>query len=258
MYKKTYFILIIMLLILVSIGCVEEELNKDHIINNEDISAYIIIQPKTSLVYNFEDKLEETTTFNMYLNIYSKNYLQSEINYELNAVNVLGEETEYKSKNEVSLPMTKLLLFNTNVGGNGFQEFFLKINSGEDHLFYEEFMNISYKEIKGYTDKFSNDIIYLDIDYTEDDEKYNFTVSFNSTEDIHIDFQSYLVSKEANIYAFLGMYGYQANVFPYYIENNYIYKEMGMVYLMFKLTFYQLDGNKTEIKAMYLIEDILK
>lgn len=256
MYKKLYYILIITVLLLFISSCIDEEKNKEHIINNEELSAYLVIQPSTNLIYNFEDELEETTRFNMFIHLLSKTNKLQEVNYTLDIVNLLGEETTYNSKHPVSIPQVDQLIFNTNIGGNGFSEFFIELEGEQNHNFYEKFINISAKDVTKYKDEFISDLIELKINYTEDEEKYNLEFEINANEDLHLDFQTYLISSEVRIYPFLGVYGYNKNEFPLSINNNYIYKEMDMLYLYLNFAIYNNDGEKVEIKARILLSDL--
>lgn len=259
MYKKPYNILIIILLLLTLYGCKGDVESKEHIINNDSVIPYIIVQAKTYHIYNFEDKLEKTTRFNITLNVESKVVEQKSISYEVKAKNIIGEEMKYTSKTTSLLPARITLVNNTNIGGNGLDEFVYNINDGSDHNFYEKVMYVTNKDIdnKGYPDKLNSDIVFINFLFTEDDEKYNMKVTIDALEPVHIDLQSFLVSDQANIYSFLGLYGYRNNGTSYNIENNYIYKDMNMKFIYLRLTYYNLDGLKTELRAKYSLEDLL-
>jgi len=257
MYKKQSILSIILILLLILGGCIKPEENKDHVLNNEEVSGFIVTQAKTKLIYNYIDDLEETTTFVMYLNAISQKDEAKEITYELKAVNALGDAQTYISNKKQTLPLTKQLVFNTNIGGNGFSEFFLKINNGKEYNFYEEAKTLSPYDFLGYPEEFKSDDLAIRINVEEDDEKYNLTFTIDSKQSIHLDLQTFLVSEERKIYSFLGVYGYEANLFPYIIENNYIYKEMNMLFLYFNITIYNFEGKKTELRASYKLDKIL-
>lgn len=259
MYKKPYNILIIIVLLLTLYGCKGEVEIKEHVISNDDLSSYIIIQAKTYHIYNFEDKLEKTTRFNITLNIDSKNTDQKSATYDVKAKNIIGEEMKYTSKSPTTLPARIPLVNNTNIGGNGLDEFIYIINNGSEHNFYEKVMYVTNKDIdnKGYPEELDSDIVFVNFLITEDDEKYNMEVILDANEPIHIDLQSFLVSDDANIYSFFGLYGYKMSESSYSIENNYIYKEMNMKFIYLRITYYNENGTKTELRAKYSLENIL-
>lgn len=254
MYKKIQNGLIIILLFLLT-ACSNNEVNKEHIVYNREATPFIVIKGSSYYIYDFEDKLEKTTTFYLTLNIVSGQ--DKDINYELKAVNAIGEVLKYQSNKTIALPYQTSLINNTNVGGNGFKEFLLKI----DNLnFYEEVLPITNQEIKdeGYPNKFINEKIDLEFVVTEDLEKYNITFKFDSEKDIHIDFQSFIVSIDARVYSFLGLYGYVTDGYPYYIEDNYIYKDMDIKHIYLRMNHYNIDGVKIETRAKLDLDTLIK
>ena len=259
MYKKVYNILIIIVLLLTLYGCKNEEEKKEHIISDDVLSSYILVQTKTFYIYNFEDELEKTTRFNIEMNVENKTAEEKSITYDIKVKNILGEVMKFESKTTSTLPAKIPLIKDINVGGNGIDEFIYKLNDGTNRTFYEKAMYITNKDIdnKGYPDELVSDVISINFETDEDNEKYNMKVIINSPENLHIDLQSFLVSSEATIYSFFGLYGYNSNIDPYYIENNYIYKEMDMKFLYLRVEYYDLVGNKVELRAKYALEELL-
>lgn len=253
-------ILLLLLLGLSSCSKNNDLPNKIHVLDNKDISPYIIIKAKSYHIYNFEDKLEETTTFDLYLNVAS-NYIESNtnINYELIAINAFDERITYKSKTEMVLPINEQIVNSTNISGNGFKEFYLKVFTDKEHLFYEEVIPSTSKEIKrdGYPDEFISEDIKLQIKTSEDSEKYTLDFIIDTDNEYHIDFQTFLVSYDARVYMFGGLYNYFRNEFPITVNNNYIYKDMNIEYLYLRLFYYDQSNNKQEVRAKYLISDLV-
>lgn len=260
MYRKRYNLLIILILLLSLVGCIEGEKDpKDHIIVNEDVSVFVITRGTTKYIYNYLDEKEETTTFNMFLNVYSPNDEVREIEYQFKAINTFYERLSYKSTSKQTLPFEEQLIYENNVSGNGFSEFFIKINTIDDEYnFYEKAMEISPYDFSGYKDELVSELIDINYIVFEDSEKYNVEFIIDTNDNIHLDMQTFLVSEDRKIYSFLGLYGYNSNTLPYNIENNYIYKEMKMIYLYISLNIYKTDEEKTEIRARIPINELLR
>lgn len=257
MYKKITTLLIIVIILLL-FGCMKDNKGPtDHIITNDNVSAFIITQGTTKLIYNYIDEKEETTTFDMYLNIFNPALEDKVIDYELKAYNVALNSLKFTSTKE-SLPLYNQLIYDNNISGNGFSEFFLKIIDGEDEYnFYEKAMELSPYDFDEYSEGFSSELIEISYNVSEDSEKHNVEFIINANANIHLDLQTFLVSKNKGIYSFLGLYGYQASQFPYNIERNYIYKEMEMSFMYIMANIYTLDGKKNEIKARIQLSEIL-
>lgn len=249
--KNVIFLLILLLLSLY--GCISSEAPKDHLIFSDEISPYIIIKGKTKHIYNFEDKLEETTTFDIILDLESNHSTTAK--YDLDLVNVLGEVTNYQ--NQVSLPSRITLTQGTNIGGNGLKEYLLKVN---DINFYEKIIphtDENLKSEKYYRTIFESDDLDLEINITEDEEKYSLDFTINANDKYHIDFQSYLASTELELYSFLGIYNYSRNKYPFKVNNNYIYKEMDIEYLYIRIFYYNDNNQKKEINVRYSLEQLI-
>ena len=259
MNKKFLSIIIILFLALTIVGCTnEEEKDKNHIINNPELSPYIIIKGKTHHIFDFEDKLEKVTTFDMLLYIESLN--DEKIDYELEVYNELNEFTLYKSKSPLLLPVREQVIYSNTIGGNGFKELFLKLSNNEKHYFYEEIIGTTNDEIRkhGYSDELISDEIDLSFNIIEESDRYNLEFVFNSNEDIHLDFQSFVVSKDARVYSFLGIYGYNLLDSPLKEKNNYIYKDIDIEYIYTRFVYYNKEGIKTELAARFKLEDLIK
>ena len=259
MYKKAYNILIIIVLLFTLYGCKGDEDIKEHVISNDNISSYILVQANTYKIYNFEDKLEETTRFNIILNVDNKQTQEKNISYDVKVKNILGEKIKFISNNPSTLPAKITLLNNTNVGGNDLDEFIFTVKDEKPNNFYEKVMRFNNKDLydTGYLDELGSDIVLVNFEVVEDNGKYNIKVIIDTTKQVHIDLQSFLVSDRRYIYSFFGLYGYNSNESSYYIENNYIYKEINMKFLYLRLEYYDLAGNKVELKAKYSLEDLL-
>lgn len=248
MSKK--FIIFLLFITIILFGCVKEEEKYTHLLFDESISPYIIIKANTKYIYNFEDKKEKITTFDLDLDIASDVYDNAD--FELKVISSLKETLKYR-KNSI-IPNRYSLEKGVSFSGNGVSKFILKI---KDLVFYEEVIKIDDGNVKpvDYLEEFISNDLSLDLVVSEDDEKYILGFNLSANDNYHIDMQCYLVDNQYNLYSFLGVYNYYRNSFPLTVNNNYIYKDINIEYLYVRVAYYD-ENTKNEVLARFSLGDI--
>lgn len=244
-------ILIFLLFITIFLfGCVKEEEKYTHLLFDESVSPYIIIKANTKYIYNFEDKKEKITTFDIDLDITSNVY--ENIDFQLEVVSMFKDTVIYKKSTRI--PNVYSLDKGVSISGNGVSKFILKI---KDLVFYEEVIKIDDGNVKpvDYLDEFISDDVSLDVIISEDNEKYILGFNLDANENYHIDMQCYLVDNQYDLYSFLGVYNYYRNSFPLTVNNNYIYKDMNIEYLYVRVAYYD-ENTKNEVLARFSLGDL--
>lgn len=239
-------------------SCDEQVLNTDHTIYNSEVDTYITIKPETKKILNFENILEEVTYFNIFLNKDTEQDLLVDINFE-NIINEITTFTNLSLKKDID---SIKVLNNQNIGGNGLNSIFLEVHyKGEGQELkvfnsYEKVIQIDNNDIHKniYNNNYSNEDVNLNIEINEFNDFYNVTYSISSEEFYHLDIQTFLVSDKGRVYSFTGIYNYYSSGQELEIKDNYIYKEMDIVYIYLRMNQYDINGNLKEIYTRYLVE----
>lgn len=253
-------LLIWFLFILVS--CVNpKEDKKDHIIYNETLSPYIIIKGTTRHILDFEGKQEQSSKFDMFLDVNTQNS-NNEFYYKVDVKDAHGRLNLVRDNLDVKniLPYNGQIMFDQSMGGNGFSTIELQINySEETYEFYEEILGFIDKKTKrrDYKEKLDTKDFELEFNVSFDDEKYIYSLTINSKNIKHLDYQSFLVSSNEKVFSHLGIYSYYRNDFPLIIDNNYIYKDMDIKYIYLRVRYYNEDNNETIVNYKVLINDLI-
>jgi len=233
-------------------GCTNNVIKYEHLLYNEDVSPYVIIQARVKNILNYEDKKETVTLFDIYLDVDAK--AKENLDFNLKVIDPTRQVTTFKKNTKIP---NRIHLYNElSISGNNVEKIILECL---DVTFYDEVLRITDSDVKisDYKNGFhSNDLVFT-FNVIEDSEKYNLDFTFLANNQYHLDIQMYLVDKYFGVYYFLGIYNYFRNSFPLTVKNNYIYKDIDIKELFIRVKYYDLDtSNANIILARFTLDEI--
>lgn len=235
---------------------------------NEDINPIIFV--RTTPTKDDEEKVELSYSFYGYVKPVSAN---KPTKFRL-AVSGLDDSGKmkyfYESSNFLrSLPLNHHYL-QTGVKSEGFEKYFIKVVYNqvltEEQTFKtlkisEDVLSLKKKELK--SNKFeSTENDYLEVSFRIRDtaEKYDGFVTIDPKDkesDYHINFQSWLVTEDGDIYPFIGIYNYliKEKFNPSYATT--INKDLNIEYIYAKAEYKDRDGKVTTIYYKEKLVDLI-
>ena len=265
---KKIFLILNFLIFLLMIGCFEErEINKDHQLFNDDISYYFTIKGTPKYILDFEGRKQMINSYDVFVTFEQNNILVDKVRYEINYINAINERfslfNNLKTPGE-TLPFNKQILSQNTIGGNGFKEIFGLMRYYKNDItlesnFYEKIILLENDDVKlvDYLDTIQTDLLNFYLNTYEREEYYqiNFTIELNNNQR-HIDFQSWFVDENLDIFPFVGIYSYFSSNNIIIINNNQLYKDIKVKTLYMQLHYYDMDKNKNIFLWKVSIDDI--
>lgn len=271
---KKYLIFTLLILALTLVGCkkvpeefVPEKIEANHEFLNDDFLSFIKLSTNLELdqdqiipKYSMTAFMHITRGVNRKINYFQVDWITSDDTYDIYYRNELDTQNPSRFIAQEFLPFVK-------VSGN-------KIDSIKAYYKYESLINgvmetreVKYQEevLKFNEDDFietsnEDDVLNLNInkhDINDDEYRFKYSINFKTDEiPIHLDMQSWIRTKDGNVYPLMGLYNYATFSENYISVSDEIINKVVEIEEIFMKIVYSYDNKTYTVTNIFDINEL--